>query len=152
MTFRENNQRLESFAIIIQLLKVTNPSFSEPMMICNDTQDVVHNGETFIALPFDFKPPEDNEGGAPQLVFTIDNVGRALTDELEKVIPGSETMAELILISSDEPDVVQHRFKMPIVDVTLDGAKAMATASVSNFMQRPACKLVADKFTLPGIF
>lgn len=150
--FRERNQRITNSVGHIELLEITNPSFSEPMRICNDVQDCVSQGVSYIALPFGFTLPEDVSGQAPRMRLAMDNVGRGITDELERLIPGSTTMAKLIIVARDTPDVHEHVFWLPLVDVTVTATSAQATASVDELMRRSACRQIADPFTLPGIF
>ena len=65
--FRERNQRLTNTVGHVELLEVTNPSFTGPMHICNDVQDFTSKGVTYIALPFAFTLPDDVSGQAPRM-------------------------------------------------------------------------------------
>ena len=150
--FQERNQRIKDEVGHVELLEVTNPSFSEPMRICNDVQDFVSQGVPYIGLPFGFTLPEDQSGSAPRMQLTLDNVGRGITDELERLQPGTTTMAKLIVVARDTPDVHEHVYWLPMAGVTVSGAKAQATCSVDTLMRQSSCKLVANPFTLPGIF
>lgn len=150
--FRTRNQRLHDDVGYVELLEVTNPSFSGPMHICNDTQDFVSKGIAYIALPFRFTLPDDTSGQAPRMQLQIDNVGRGFSDELERLQPGTTTMAKLIIVSRDLPDAHVHTFWLPMTSVSINGAAASATCSVDHLSRQSACKLMADPFTLPGIF
>lgn len=150
--FRERNQRLTNTVGHVELLEVTNPSFTGPMHICNDVQDFTSKGVTYIALPFGFTLPDDVSGQAPRMQLVMDNVGRDISTELERLLPGTTTMARLIIVARDTPDVHEHVFWMPLTGVSINGAVARATASVDELMRQAACKQIANPFTLPGIF
>ena len=150
--FRERNQRITNDVGHVELLEVTNPSFSGPMRICNDVQDFESRGEAYIGLPFGFTLPEDQRGSAPRMQLALDNVGRGITDELERLQPGTTTMAKLIVVARDTPDVHEHVYWLPVTGVSVSGATAQATCSVDALMRQAACKLIANPFTLPGIF
>lgn len=150
--FHERNQRITNTVGHVELLEVTNPSFSGPMRICNDVQDFVSQGVAYIGLPFGFTLPEDQSGSAPRMRLAMDNVGRGISDELERLLPGATTMARLIIVARDTPDVHEHVFWMPLTAVTVSGASAQAACSVDEVMRQAACKQVANPFTLPGIF
>lgn len=150
--FHERNQRLTNRVGHVELLEITNPSFSGPMRICNALEDFVSQGVAYIALPFGFTPPEDKSGTAPRMSLVLDNVGRGVTDELERLLPGSITMARLIIVARDTPDVHEHVYRMPLTAVTVSGATAQATCGVDALMRQAACKQVANQFTLPGLF
>lgn len=150
--FRTRNQRVTDDVGHIELLEITNPSFSESMRICNDVQDFVSRGVGYIGLPFGFTLPDDVSGQAPRMRLSIDNVGRGVSDELERLQPGTTTMGKLIIVPRDKPDVHQHVYWLPIVSVTINGAAAQASCSVDELMRRAACQQMADPHTLPGVF
>lgn len=150
--FHERNQRITNDIGHVELLEITNPSFSGPMRICSDVEDFVSRGEAYIALPFSFTLPEDESGSAPRMALALDNVGRGITDELERLLPGTTTMARLIVVARDTPDVHEHEYRMPLTAVTVSGATAQATCGVDALMRQAACKQIANPFTLPGIF
>lgn len=150
--FNERNQRITNTVGHVETLEVTNPSFTEPMRICNDVQDFVSKGVAYIGLPFGFTLPEDQGGSAPRMQLTLDNVGRGITDELERLQPGTTTMAKLNVVARNTPDVHENSFWMPMTSVTVSGATAQAICSVDELMRQSACKQVANPFTLAGIF
>lgn len=150
--FRTRNQRVTDDVGHIELLEVTNPSFSESMCIANDGVDFVSRGESYIGLPFGFTLPDDVSGQAPRMRLTMDNVGRGVSDELERRQPGTITMAKLIVVPRDKPDLHQHTYWLPMSNVTISGVSAQATCSVDELMRRAACQQVANPHTLPGIF
>jgi len=150
--YSERNQRLTNNVGQVELLEVTNPSFSGPMHICNDVQDFVSQGVVYIALPFGFTLPDDVSGSAPRMRLAMDNVGRGMSDELERLQPGTTTMAKLIIVARDTPDRHEHVFWLPMTSVSISGSSAQATCSVSEITRQAACKQVATPFTLPGIF
>ena len=151
-SFRTRNQRLHDDIGYVELLQVTNPSFSGTMRICNDVQDFVSQGIEYIALPFRFTLPDDVSGQAPRMQLQMDNVGRGFSDELERLQPGTTTMAKLIIVARDRPDEHVHTFWLPMTQISITGAAASATCSVDHLSRQAACKLIADPFTLPGIF
>lgn len=150
--FSERNQRLANTVGQVELLEVTNPSFSGPMLICNDVQDFVSQGKAYIGLPFGFTLPDDVSGSAPRMRLSMDNVGRGVSDELERRQPGTTTMAKLIIVGRDTPDRHEHVFWLPMSSVSISGASAQASCSVDEITRQAACKQMATPFTLPGIF
>jgi len=150
--FRTRNQRITDDVGCIQLLEVTNPSFSDSMLICNDVQDFVSQGKTYLGVPFGFALPDDVSGQAPRMQLAMDNVGRGVSDELERRQPGTTTMAKLIVVGRDTPDRHEHVFWLPMSSVSISGASAQASCSVGEVTSQSACKQMATPFTLPGIF
>lgn len=151
-TFHDRNRRITNTVGHVELLEVTNPSFSDTMRIANDVQDWVSQGQAYIGIPFGFTLPDDVSGQAPRMRLSMDNVGRGISDELERRLPGSITMARLIVVARDTPDRHEHVFWLPLTQVSINGSVAQATASVDELMRQAACKQIANPFTLPGIF
>ncbi|SEL11908.1 protein of unknown function [Roseateles sp. YR242] len=152
MSLRENNQRVTNPGGSIELLEITNPGFSEPMRIANNSEDVASQGVTYVGVNFGFTLPEDVSGSAPRMQLTMGNAGTSITDELERITPGSITMARLIIIDRSEPDVQEKVFKMPISSVVCTPSAATATAGWDEIMRQAAVKQIANQHTLPGIF
>ncbi len=150
--FHERNQRITNDVGHVEVLEITNPSFSGPLRICNDVQDFVSQGVPYTGLPFGFTLPEDVSGSAPRMKLAMDNVGRGISDELERLQPGTTTMARLNIVARDTPDTREHSFWLPLTGVTVSGSTAQATCGVDELMRMAACKQVANPFTLPGIF
>ncbi|SFE88824.1 DUF1833 family protein [Paracidovorax wautersii] len=149
---RTNSQRVTNPGGSMELLEIANPGFSEPMRICNDVEDVVSQNVPYIGIPFRFTLPEDVSGANPQLRLQLDNVGRGITDELERRQPGSVTMAKLIVVDRTEPDVHAHVYYLPLTNVSVTPTVATATASADYWMRQSACRQIADPHHLPGIF
>lgn len=152
MTFRENNQRITNPTGPVELLEITNPSFSAPLRVANDSVDWVSQGITYAAGGFDFKLPEDVSGGSPRMQLSVSNIGSGVTDELEGLPPGTRTMAKLIVIDRGAPDVHEHVYWLPISRVTCTPSEVSATAGVDEAMRQAACRQIANPHTLPGIF
>lgn len=151
-TFSTRNQRITNTVGHTELLEITNRSFSGALRIANDVVDWMSQGVSYTGMPFGFTLPDDVSGQAPRMRLSIDNVGRGISDELERLQPGSTTMARLIIVARDTPDVHEHIFYLPITGVTINGATAQATCSVDALMRQAACRQVANPFTLPGVF
>ena len=150
--FHERNQRITNDVGHVELLEISNPSFSAPMRICNDVQDFESGGVAYTGLQFGFTLPDDQSGSAPRMKLAVDNVGRGISDELERLQPGTTTMAKLNIVARDTADVVEHSYWMPLTSVVVSGATAQASCGVDELMRMSACKLIANPFTLPGIF
>ena len=150
--FSTRNQRITNDIGHVELLEITNPSFSGPMRICNDVQDFASQGVSYIGIPFGFTLPDDVSGQAPRMRLQMDNVGRGISDELGRRQPGTTTMARLIVVARDTPNVHEHVFWLPVTGVSISGASASANCGVDELMRQSACKQIANPFTLAGIF
>ncbi|MEA9886024.1 DUF1833 family protein [Xanthomonas campestris pv. raphani] len=153
-TFLERRQRVndDDTSAPLELLEMTAPSFGAVLRIVNDTRDWVSNGNTYIGYPFRFTMPNDSAGQPPRAQLEVDNVGRGITEDLERVQPNELVMCRYLITDRTQPDVIARRFYLPLTQVRADGPLITAQIGVDFVMRQKAVKLRANPFTLPGIF
>ena len=152
-----------SVATLEQLQRVVDPSgqlvlmlMSHPSIdtvrVVNDTRDWVIGADTWVGLPFRFKLPQDRQGQAPRATLEVDNVGRALSTELEKLPPGSALQATMRLVSRAQPTVVDYEFTAPLSGVKVSTGNVTATLGNDDALRAPAVKMRYDPKLTPGLF
>ncbi len=151
-TFTERRQRVTDTAGPLLFLQVSAPSFAETLRIVNDTQDWTSNGVEYIGVPFGFKLPDDVSGQAPRAVLTLDNVGRGITEDLERLLPGDVVMAKLMLSDRADPDVIERTYLLPMTQVSVNVRTATAQCGYDAIMRQQAVRLRYNPFTAPGVF
>ncbi|MFC4729084.1 DUF1833 family protein [Coralloluteibacterium thermophilus] len=152
MTFLECTQRVTDTGGVLVFLEIESPSFSGPMHIVSDTQDWVSNGRTYIGLPFGFRLPEDRAGSAPRAELVMSNVGRGITEELERLGPNETVMAKLMISHRRNPNLIARTFFLPLTAVSVNAGLATAQAGVDYLMRQQAVQLRGTPYTLPGLF
>jgi hypothetical protein len=151
-TFLERRQRVTDTVGTLLLLEVYAPSFGETLRIVNDTKNWVSNGQEYIAAPFGFKLPDDVAGQTPRAVLTMDNVGRGITDDLERLFPGDIVMAKLMLSDRADPNVIERTYLLPMTQVSVNVKTATAQCGYDAMMRQQAVRLRYNPFTAPGQF
>ncbi|WP_226426530.1 DUF1833 family protein [Xanthomonas sp. MWU16-30325] len=150
--FLERRQRVTDPDGPLELLEMTAPSMGAVLRIANDTEDWVSNGNTYMGYPFRFAPPADSAGDTPRAQLEVDNVGRGITDDLERVQPNEVVMCRVLITDRTQPDVIARRFYLPMTRVRAAGPLITAQIGADFFMRQQAVKLRANPHTLPGIF
>lgn len=151
MTFLADAQRVSREGIIA-LLELSSPSFLETLRLVDDNENFTFNGVEYTAFPFGFTPPSDQSGSASQIKLVISNVGRTMTEELEKITPNERVRATIRLVDKKEPTRVAMEWRVPLSNVTVDVATATATCGNFQFMKQQASRLRYDQFLAPGLF
>lgn len=151
-SFTERKQRVTDTSGELVFMELSAPSFAVVLRIVNDTRDWNSQGNTYLGLPFRFKLPEDTSGQTPRAQLEVDNVGRGITDDLERVQPNETVMCKLMIADKVAPDAIVRRFYLPLTQVSCTGGKVTAQAGVDYLMRQQAVKLRANPHTLPGIF
>lgn len=145
-------QTLQDDVGYVELLEITNPSFSDTFRIVNDTQDFAHKGNAYFGIPFKFTRPSIDESVSQSMEFTMSNIGIAVTDELEQLPPNTLTMATLKVVSRQTPDKVAFAFQMPLTNVQCTQTTITASAGFDEFLRQSASKLRMNELTTPGLF
>ena len=148
---RAQLQRVTDPSGMLLLLKLEHASMATAYVV-NDTRDWVISGTTWVGLPFRFKLPAEASGQAPRAALEIDNVGRALTDELEALPPGGALQGTFTLVSRATPTVVDFSFSAPLSAVVVTMTAVSATLGADDELRAPAVKLRYDPLTAPALF
>lgn len=149
---RKALQKVDDSGGVQALLKIDHASLSAPVRLVNDTRPLTTLGDTFQALPFRVTLPNDKAREMPRARLQMDNVGRELTAELERLPPGAALMATLVVVHRSTPGVVDYQFKAPLSGVRVDMASVSAVMGPDDLMRRPATLRRFDPSTSPGLF
>lgn len=148
MSFTENRQRRSDTSGILLFLTVEADSFTGPLNIVADTQDWTSNGTLYTGVPFGFKLPDDTAGQSPRAQLVMSNVGRGVTEELERLSPNETVMATLQIADRSDPDTIQSTYYLPITGVSASGAVVTAQAGVDFLMRQQAVRIRANGETV----
>lgn len=145
-------QRVDDTAGMLVLLGIDHPALSGPVRIVNDTRAVVSRGTTYVGLPFRVDLPNDKSKEVPRAQLQMDNVGRELSAELERLPPGAVLQATISLIYRSAPDVVEYEFTSPLSAVKADQLSVSASMGPDDVMRLPAVRKRFDPRTAPAVF
>ncbi len=153
MSFLEDAQRVTREGILC-LLELKSTEFTDVLRLVddNDPEGFTLNGLKYTSFPFGFTPPSDQSNSASQIKLVISNVGRSITEELEKVGPNQIVTATVLLVDRKNPTVVAKRWRIPLSNVTVDQATATATCGNHQRLKQQAVRLRFDQYYAPGLF
>lgn len=151
-TFLERRQRTTDDAPTLMLLEVSAPSFPEVLRIVNDTRNWTSNGVEYIASQFGFKLPDDVNGQAPRAQLVLSNVGRAITEDIERLAPGEIVTARLMITDRANPNLVEQDHFLPMISVSVNTQVATAACGVDFLTRQQAVRVRFNPHVSPGIF
>lgn len=137
---------------LLVLLKIDHAALSAPLRLVSDTRNITTLGDTYVGIQFEVTPPSDVAGESPRAQLRIDNTGRDLTFELERLPPGVALMGTLIYVYRATPSVIEYWFTVPLTNLHVDIAYLTATMGPDGLMRRPAVLLRFDPTTAPGLY
>lgn len=136
----------------LYLLEITHPQLATPVRIVRDTQNIVSNGETFIAMNFDIQLPDDLQGQLPRAPIRIDNVGRELTQWLDASNGGRGALVRVMQVMRDDPDTLEYDVTMDLLRVRQNGAYVTGELGYEDTLNLPALAITYRQDNTPGIF
>lgn len=145
-------QRVDDQGGMLMLLSIVHPALSGPVHVVNDSTSLTSKGIEFIGLPFSVTLPTDASKEVPRARLQMDNVGRDLTLELERLPPGAVLTATLRAVHRSTPNVIDYEFTSPLSGVTVDVLTVSATLGPGDIMRRPAVSMRFDPRTAPALF
>lgn len=145
-------QRIDDPFGLLMLLTITGDGLGDTIRLVSDTRDCTSRGQVYLGLPFKWKLPDEAAGEVGRAELQIDNVGRELTAELERMPPGAEWLGTIESVCRATPDVVDMSFTAPMSGVQATPLSITATVGEGDLMRLPAVDVRFDPFTAPGLF
>lgn len=111
--------------------------------------------QTFQALRFTGEIPQDAEGEVPAARLRIDNVGRPLTDWIERTYGGRGATARLLVVqrpSGAGNSEVLYDVKLRTGRIAIGSEDVTCALTNTAIYGRPAVKVRHDVATSPGLY
>lgn len=136
---------------VLHMLLTVENSAGPPIRMTDNSVDVVSRGWTFIAYPFALELPTDEAGNISSARLSIDNVARALVDEIRNLVEPLVLTIEIVAAST--PDTVEYSaVDYRLKNVTYDALTISGTLTQENYLTEPYPKDVMSAATFPGLF
>lgn len=145
-----NSISADEFPLV--LMEIDRDDLSVPIRLVNDHDDIVHNGNTFTAMPFRVGLPDEPEQGLPRASLAIDNVGKALTSWIENADWSLPTTANLIQVMRSSPDVAEWSVVMDMTDVAMTSLEVTARLGFEDLFASSGVNLKYTPHTSRGLF
>lgn len=134
------------------LLEISHPSLSVPVRVVNDMQDLISNGNAFIACPFRCVLPDDYEGQLPKAKLAVDNVGRDLMYWIETSSGGQGSSVRFMQIMRSNPDLIEWEITMNLYNVNVTMQEISAELGFQNLFAKPAIAMQYRPDNSMGLF
>lgn len=94
----------ETGEVWLYLLTIEHAEMSTVRLV-NDNVDIVSNGDTFSASPFQLTLPPQNDGELPKVDLVIDNIGRDLMAPIRTLT--GQPIVTLVVVMASAPDTIE---------------------------------------------
>jgi hypothetical protein len=151
LTFRQAANAQQTAEVLVTLMKIEHEDMDEPLLFCNNSVDLVSNGDTYLAYPFQPTLPDDPEEGATKGRIIVDNVRREIVAWIRGLSSSPKVTIQIVMAST--PDEVEAEFpNFELTNVHYDALTVQGDLSIESFMGEP---YPGDTFTpskFPGLF
>ena len=96
--------------------------------------------------------PSDFEGQIPKATLSVDNIGRELTQWIEAAAGAEGATVRLMQVMPSAPDLIEWEITMELSNLKLDTWQVSGQLGFEDLLGKPACPMVYNKHTAPGIF
>jgi len=136
----------------LTLLEIIHADLLQPIRVVNDNQDFVHLGDTFVAMAFNVRMPDDPEQGTPRAELSVDNIGREITQWLDVSGGGKGALVRFIQVMRDVPDLVEWETTLQLSNVGQSPVLVTGELGYQDILNQPAVAWVYNKDLAQGLF
>ena len=135
---------------VLMLLHLTFPDASEYFYV-NNREDIISNGQTYTAFPFDFVLPDDNPDSEPELNITISNVGLELIDSFRGNT--QDITAEINMVFASFPDFSEISITDLVVrNISYDARAINITLAYEDILNTTIPSSIYSPTDFPGLY
>lgn len=127
----------ETGVVLVHLLKLTHPSLSDPIRVCDDAVDIVSGGYTYTAFPFELTMAADDEDAPPTAKLRICGVDGTIT-RAARGLSGPAMGVTLSLVMLASPDIVEiGPIEFSLRDVSYEAGIVEGTLRYDDWLNEP---------------
>lgn len=151
LTFLQAINAPETDKVFIVLIEIYDSVSGNTVRVCNNSENITSNGNVFVAYPFDFIFPDDDDSAVPSCKITIDNVDRSIAYAIRQLTTAPDV--RMMLVLADDPDTVELDFPyFKFVSFDYDRLVVEGTLSIESFTSEPFPGDIFAPSTTPGLF
>lgn len=147
--FRRAVLGLTTDEVGVELLTISGAGFTT-LRVCNNNENIISNGQTFIAYPFRLTLPSDGEN-APVARVQIANVSREIGQAIDAATDNVTFQIDLILASN--PDLLEKSFGgLDLRTVSRTPLIVEGEIQSASFASEPCPHIRVTPGRFPGMF
>lgn len=150
-TAREAINAPETDEVFLVLLTIEEDSLPEPIRVVHNHEDIVSNGETYLAFFFGLELPEERGETMSGSRIVIDNVDRQIVDAVRRAVGRPQLTLEVVL-ASDPHTVEAGPFVFVLDNVEYDATTVTGEAVFEEIINRRCPAHTTTPWTNPDAF
>lgn len=151
-TFKETINSTGAKEAPLVLLEISHPDLATPARVVNDNQNLVSNGNTFIAVGFRVVMPDDLDSGEPRSTIAIDNVGRDLTSWIEASGGGKGATVRMMQVLRSAPNTIEWEVTLDLTNVRQNMIEVSGKLGFDDILNLSGIALTYRPDVAPGLY
>ena len=136
----------ETTEVWLELLEIDHADLATPFYLVNNTEAVTHDGQSYIAYPFNVRLSQDDGERLPKINLTIDNVDRTLVETIRTISDSPSVNYKVVLAS--QPDTIEIEVSdLVLREVEYDAFTITGTLFADDILNS---RFPADTISLAG--
>ena len=148
--YRRAQRALAPADVTLTALEITHPDVADPVRVVNDAVSRTIEGNTYLPLRFQPRLVNDTES-VPRAEIVIDNVGRALTQWIERSDGGAGARCRVLQVIAGE-DTPEYDVTLGVQAIPVRTSDVRVVLGQESLFGRRAVRLRHDPETSPGLF
>lgn len=135
----------------VVLITLSHPDLATPIRVNSSGKDVVSNGETFLAYPFEVVLPDDVDDRPPRAKLRIDNISREIVLAVRSI--SSAPFVTIQIVMATAPNTIEAEFPdFRLSNITYDQLTVEGDLTLEEFIGEPYPARVFSPADFPGLF
>lgn len=152
-TYKQNLSKLSCDDYPVVLLQIDHDDLASPVRVVNDTENITSNSNTYSAIAFSVRMPDDKEEShMSTAVLRIDNAGRDLISWLEASNGGRGATITLSQILRSDPDTVEQSYVLDVSSIIVTQYTVDIELTTLDVVNMSAVNVRYTPSNYPGVF
>lgn len=150
--FRQAAQAVSAPELPVILIEISHVLLAEPLRFVNDVQDVMSNGQNYVATRVNFVWPDDQDKQTPHAQLQIANVRGDLGAFFERTHGGRGAVLTVLQIMRSVPDYIEDRLVLDLKNVEVTTQVVNGQLGYDDVLNRPGTPCTYRPESAPGLF
>ena len=141
----------ETTEAFIVLVTLSHPDLETPIRVNSSGQEVISNGDLFVAFPFEVILPDNVDDRPPRARLSIDNVSREIVLAIRTISSAPFVTIQIVMASS--PSTIEAEFPdFRLANITYDQLTVEGDLTLEEFIGEPYPARIFSPADFPGLF
>ena len=151
-TFKTNLNLVSGGDYHIVLLEIDHPTLSEPIRLVNDIEAIHSNGFDYVPCPYNINLINDAESERPKVTLSISNIGKELTNLIEKTQGARVAKVSLKLIQKSLQNNIEYEIELDFLNIAVTPFEVTGELSLESILDKKAIGEVYSPLRFAGLF